>query len=113
MSSLLVVLTKPPYGREDALGAAYTALACAEKGISSTLLLVGDGVYAAMRGQRPQGPSIEDLLYASYPDVKLLVDGKSMEERGIRRDELVEHAKVADQKEIAKAAMEASWVLVF
>ena len=51
MTSSLVIIDKAPYGHENALSGVYIAIASLDKGIKSDVLLMGDGVYSAIKNQ--------------------------------------------------------------
>ncbi|NMC58297.1 MAG: hypothetical protein GYA51_02720 [Candidatus Methanofastidiosa archaeon] len=43
------ITDKPPYGYEDAFGGIYVAIACLDKGVEADVVLMGDGVCAALK----------------------------------------------------------------
>jgi len=104
VNSILIMITKAPYGRENVYGGLYTAIACLERKLSVTVVLVNDGVYSAMKGQASYKtlgyPNIEDLFYALFPPAKIFVDQSSMDERGIQKEDLIEIVEVIDEEEL-------------
>ena len=102
----MIVITKVPYGHESVYGGLYTAIACLERNLPAIVILLGDGVYSAMKGQASNEnlgyPCIEDLFYTLAPKVKIYVHEKSMTERGIERDRLIEIVEaIEDQRLLA------------
>ena len=106
MKSILIVVDKAPYGYEDTFSAFYVSIACINKGMQADVLLLGDGVYAAIKGQKPGGtvnyPNVGELSYLIFPESKILVHSHSMEERSIKEEDLVEAAQVIDDIELGK-----------
>jgi len=109
MDSIAFVITSAPYGREEAFRGIYLSFATVSKHVITFLLLLGDGVYSALKDQR--GKIIE------YPDVSQLVQNilamegrayasrSSCEVRGIKKDELIEGVELASDIRLA-------WILV-
>jgi len=65
IKSVCVVITKAPYGREDAFGGLRLALSGVTHGMRFTVVLRGDGVWSALRGQRAEAigmPSNESVV---------------------------------------------------
>jgi tRNA 2-thiouridine synthesizing protein C len=104
MDHVLIIIDKAPYGWEDAFSGFYVAIACLNRELDADVLLIGDGVYAALEGQKPEEtikyPSVEDLTYLIFPEGSLFVHRKSMEDRGIVEDDLVEAAQYVDDEEL-------------
>lgn len=102
MSSSLVIIDKAPYGHENALSGIYIAIASLDKGINSDVLLMGDGVYAALKNQQSeetiQYPSVCELIYSIFPNGTLFVHLDSLIERGIKYEDLIEIAELIDGK---------------
>ena len=102
MSSSLVIIDKAPYGHENALSGIYIAIASLDKGINSDVLLMGDGVYAALKNQSAektiQYPSVSELIYSLFPNGTLFVHLDSLIERGIKYEDMIEIAELIDGK---------------
>ena len=65
VKSLCVVVTRAPYGREDAFGGLRLALSGVTHGLQLTAVLRGDGVWSALKGQRAEAigmPSNESVI---------------------------------------------------
>jgi tRNA 2-thiouridine synthesizing protein C len=104
MDSILIIVDKAPYGYEDTFSAFYVSIACLNKGMPSDVLLVGDGIYAAIKNQKPGGsinyPNVGELSYLIFPEGSIFVHSESMKDRGINEDDLVEAAQVIDDNEL-------------
>jgi tRNA 2-thiouridine synthesizing protein C len=102
MISSLVIIDKAPYGHENALSGIYIAIASLDKGIKSDILLMGDGVYSAIKNQIAEKtihyPSLSELLYSIFPNGTLYVHLDSLIERGIKYEDLIEIAELIDGK---------------
>lgn len=96
--SMLIYATHGTYGRDDdAYGALLAANNALAKGFRVSLLLVEDGVCLAMSGQDPSRiglpNNLDDLQDLMDLEGDLLVLRESMEERGIREEELIPEAR--------------------
>jgi tRNA 2-thiouridine synthesizing protein C len=104
MDSNLIIVDKAPYGYEDTFSAFYVSIACLNKGMQSDVLLVGDGVYAAIKDQKPGGsvdyPNVGELSYLIFPEGSIFVHNESMKERGIIEEDMVEAAQIIDDNEL-------------
>lgn len=102
MQSALIIIDKAPYGHENALSGIYIALAGLDKGIHADILLIGDGVYAALKDQSPEKtieyPSVGELIYSIFPEGNLFIHLDSLTQRGIEYGELVEIVEIVDDK---------------
>jgi tRNA 2-thiouridine synthesizing protein C len=104
MNSVLIIVDKAPYGYEDTFSGFYVAIACLNRGMDSDVLLVGDGIYAAIKDQKPEGsvnyPNVGELSYLIFPEGKIFVHLESMQDRGIFEEDLVEAAQIVDETEL-------------
>jgi len=102
MQSALIIIDKAPYGYENALSGIYIAIAGVDKGIPTDILLMGDGIYTALKDQSSEKtigyPSVGDLTYSIFPDGNLFIHMDSLTRRGIAHGELVEIAELVDDK---------------
>ncbi len=83
--AMLHTVNKSPFER-NALSA---CLDMAKKGAS--VLLIEDGVYAAMRGTR-----FEDRMTQALADVKLYVLGPDLKARGLAAERIIDGIQVVD-----------------
>lgn len=104
MPSAIVIIDKAPYGCENALSGIYVALAAMEKNIDTDVLLIGEGVYAALKNQRAERsihyPSVGELIYSLFPNANLYVYAKSLIEKSIEYEDLIETAELIEDKSL-------------
>ena len=102
MESIIIIIDKAPYGWEDAFSGFYVAIACLNRNTDADVLLMGDGVYAALEGQNPgegiKYPHVGELAYLIFPEGRMFVHKESLNERGIFEEDLVEAAEIIDDK---------------
>jgi len=110
VQSVVILVTKAPYGHENVYGALYVAIASQDVGLQITVILVGDGVYSALKDQSSEKsigyPSIENLFYTLSQNGEILVEKSSLVERGISKENLIEAIKITDEKDVVKAIEE-------
>ena len=96
-NSILVMITKPPYGLEEAFAGLRMALAMGVNGMKTTVLLMEDGVYNAVGTQKPEAvkmPSNVEATKELYDfEVPVLVVKEDLEGRGIPESKLFEGLK--------------------
>jgi sulfur relay (sulfurtransferase) DsrF/TusC family protein len=97
--SMCVVVTRAPYGREDAFGGLRLALSGVTHGMEFTVVLRGDGVWSALRGQRAEAigmPSnetvVSDILEMGGA---VWAEEGALAARGLSAGDLVEGVRVA------------------
>lgn len=104
MESALIIIDRAPYGYEDSFSGFYVCIACLNKEVDADVLLIGDGVYAALEGQQSEielkFPSVEELTYLIFPEGSLFVHEKSLNERGFEEKDLVEAAELINDQEL-------------
>ena len=104
MDSVLIIVDKAPYGYEDTFSGFYVAIACLNSGMKADVLLVGDGVYSAIKDQEPGGsvdyPKVGELSYLIFPEGSIFVHKESMQDRGIEEDDLVEAAQIINDNKL-------------
>ncbi len=104
MKSVLVIIDKAPYGRENALGGLYIAIACLDRGFSTDVILMDDGVYAALACQNSEEsinyPNIGELMYSVFPEGKIFVHVDSLIQRGLDDHDLIEIAEMIEDKSL-------------
>ena len=109
IKSVCVVITKAPYGREDAFGGLRLALSGVTHGMRFTVVLRGDGVWSALRGQRAEAigmPSNESVV----SDILEMGGAVWAEEgalaaRGIARGDIVEGVRAAPAAQLDALAL--------
>jgi len=97
-SSILVLITKPPYGLEEAFAGLRLALAMGVNGMKTSVLFVEEGVYNAVGTQKAEVlkmPSNIDATKDLYEfDVPVYVVSEDLAARGIQEGMLFEGLKV-------------------
>jgi len=64
-NSTLVMITKAPYGLEDAFAGLRLALAMGVNGMKTTVVMVEDGVFNAIKTQRPEAVKMPSNIEAT------------------------------------------------
>jgi len=103
--SVVLVITKPPYGLEDCFSGLYVAVACLNSNLKCSVIFLGDGVYAALAHQNTEKlsvPSVEDVIYALLPEAKLYVHRNSLLERGIPESKVVKGIELINDAKTAE-----------
>lgn len=116
-NSILVVVTKPPYGVEDAFAGLRLGLAMAVNGIKTSVLMTDDGVFNAVGSQRPEAvkmPSNIDATKDLYDfDVPVYVVKEDLAARGIPESRLFEGLKPLPASDIRKLVAEHDVITTF
>lgn len=97
MNSVIFLIDSAPYGTEKAYGALHASIVCLQHG--SAIGLYGDGAYLALSNQDSKtlnGPNLSHFIYA-YPEVRIIADKKSLEERSLMDKELIELVDILDR----------------
>jgi tRNA 2-thiouridine synthesizing protein C len=116
-NSILVLITKPPYGLEEAFAGLRLALAFSVNGMKTTVVFIGDGVYNALKEQRSDAirmPSNIDATKDLYDfGTQVLVTREDLQERGIAEDRIFDGLKVIGVSELRKIVEEHDVVTTF
>lgn len=85
--------------------------------METSLAFVDDGVIALVKNQDPQKLQMKSLskVFEGLSGVvdEFLVSSRSLEERGIRKEELIEGATVIDDEEIRRKMDQCDVILTF
>ena len=99
--SMLVLITRAPYGLEDAFAGLRLALAMGVNGMSVSVVMVEDGVYNAVAKQRPEAvhmPSNKEATAELYDfDVPVFVVREDLSERGLSEESIFEGLKLVER----------------
>jgi sulfur relay (sulfurtransferase) DsrF/TusC family protein len=116
--SLAIAITKAPFGGIHAAEAIRLANGAISYGHEVTIILTGDGVYVAKKGQKAEengwislSPLLEKLVTSGR--AKVLVDNGSAVERGVHAEDLVAGAVVSEGRNISSAMADADRCVVF
>lgn len=115
--SILVLVTRPPYGLEEAFAGLRLALAMAVNGMKTTVLMLEDGVFNAVSTQKPEAikmPSNIDATKDLYDfESQILVVKEDLEARGIPESKLFDGLKVIESAKIGQLLSEHDLVTTF
>ena len=107
-SSILVLITKPPYGLEEAFAGLRLALAMGVNGMKTSVVMLEDGVYNAVAGQKPDAvkmPSNVEATKELYDfEVPVYVVKEDLDARGIPESKLFDGLKVVPAAAVRELA---------
>ncbi len=96
-NSTLVLITKAPYGLEDAFAGLRLALAMSVNGMKTSVVMVEDGVFNAVKTQRPESVKIPSNVEATKElydfEVPVYVVKEDLAARGISEANLFDGLK--------------------
>ena len=96
---IMILIRSPPHGSTNVGEGLRAAIALAGMDIETTIVLMDDAVFAALKGQAPDAIGTtsldESIVNASEFGAKLVVHTESLQERGIRKDELLDVETIA------------------
>jgi len=97
-NSTLVLITKAPYGLEEAFAGLRLALAMGVNGMKTSVVMVEDGVYNAVSTQKPETVKMPSNIEATKElydfDIPVYVVREDLEERGMAVSKVFEGLKV-------------------
>jgi tRNA 2-thiouridine synthesizing protein C len=115
--STLVLITRPPYGLEEAFAGLRLALAMAVNGMKTSVIMTEDGVYNSVSSQNSDAvkmPSNKEATVELYDfDVPVYVVKEDLEARGIQESALFEGLKVVAAADIKRLVEEHDVVTTF
>lgn len=115
--SILVVITKPPYGLEEAFAGLRLALAMSVNGMKTSVLMLEDGVFNAVSTQKPDAirmPSNIDATKDLYDfESQVFVVKEDLEARGIAESKLFDGLKVIGAEKVKDLLAEHDLVTTF
>jgi tRNA 2-thiouridine synthesizing protein C len=116
-NSILVLITKAPYGLEDAFAGLRLALAMSVNGMKTSVLMMEDGVFNAVGTQKPEAvkmPSNVEATKELYDfEVPVYVVKEDLVARGIPESRLFEGLKVVPVADTKKLLSEHDVVTTF
>ena len=96
--SILVLVTKAPYGLEEAFAGLRLALAMGVNGMKTSVLMMEDGVFNAVGNQKPEAVKMPSNIEATKElydfEVPVYVVKEDLAARGIPESMLFEGLKV-------------------
>ena len=116
MRKVMVLIRSAPHGTTNVGEGLRAAIALAGMDIETTVVLMDDAVFAALKGQAPDAIGAtsldESILNAKEFGAKLVIHEESLQQRGIGKDELLEVETVGTEK-IAELAHEVDATITF
>jgi len=116
-SSVLVFITKPPYGLEEAFAGLRLALAMGVNGMKTSVLFVEEGVYNAVATQKAdvlKMPSNIDATKELYDfDIPAYVVKEDLASRGIPESRVFEGLKIVPAVKVRELMAEHDVVTTF
>lgn len=117
MGKVAMILRKPPYGDINAAEAVRHALGAVSGDIAVSLVLVDGGVQLARNGQDDTDTGFTNLE-ATLKDcndmgVEVFADYLSLIEHGLKKEDIVEGVKTADEAEIGALIKQADTAMIF
>lgn len=110
--AIIVSITQPPFGHENAFAGLYVGSASLSKGLDVMVLLLGDGVYNARKGQvdplknifmPPTENQVQDIVDMGG---RVVVENEALWERGIEPSELLEGVETMESSRIMEIILE-------
>ena len=97
-NSILVLVTKSPYGLEEAFAGLRLALAMGVNGMKTSVLMIDDGVYNAVGTQKPEVVKMPSNIEATKElydfEIPVFVVKEDLAARGIPEPKLFEGLKI-------------------
>ena len=116
-NSILVMITKPPYGLEEAFAGLRMALAMGVNGMKTTVLMLEDGVYNAVMTQKPEAVKMPSNIEATKElydfDIPVFVVKEDLEGRGIPESKLFEGLKTVPAAKVRDMVAEHDVITTF
>ena len=110
MIQSLCVMIRQPKGVEASSLGIRTAWAVHTAGLEAHLVLLDDGVFTGLDNPGYNSSLMKDLL---KEDGRVSCLAKSLAERGLRREDLLEGIEVIEDDDVAETIQEAEGVLSF
>jgi sulfur relay protein TusC/DsrF len=108
--SILFLITRAPYGVEEAFAGLRMALAFAVNGVKTSVVMMEDGVYNAVAGQKAEVlkmPSNADATKELFDfEAQVHVVREDLKERGVAEDALLEGVKVISRDNLRKLVID-------
>jgi sulfur relay (sulfurtransferase) DsrF/TusC family protein len=118
-----IIVTQPPYGKEDAYSAIPLAETQAAAGNSPSITFVSGGVHSVVKGQKTSYgdaavwqkdlPSIEASITKAKDSVKFYVMEVDLKKRGVADSEIIEGISKLNLDDLTNRILESEVTLVF
>ena len=110
--SVLVLIKSKPFGKIINFEGWRAAVGMFGMDHESTMLCIGDGVYSLLKNMNDMPVRMFKSVYKSF-DGRICVSKRSLEERAINSDELIEEAEILDELGVANLLSENEIILSF
>ena len=110
--TVLVLIRSRPFGKILNFEGWRAAVGMFGMDHESTMLFIGDGVYSLLRNMDDMPIRMFKSVYMSF-DGRICVSKKSLDERELTPDELINEAEVLDEQGVANLLNENEIVLSF
>jgi sulfur relay (sulfurtransferase) DsrF/TusC family protein len=118
-----IIVTQPPYGKEDAFSAIPLAETQAAAGNSPSIIFVSGGVHSVVKGQKSSYgdaavwqkdvPSIEASIIKAKDSVKFYALEADLKKRGVTDTEIIEGISKLNLDDLTNRILESEVTLVF
>ncbi len=118
-----IIVTQPPYGKEDAFSAVPMAASQVAAGNEASLIYVSGGVHSIVKGQKSSYgdpavwikdvPTVEAEITKNIELVSFFEHDRDIAKRGIGEDEIIPGIKKISIGELTDRILEADVNLVF
>ncbi len=118
-----IIVTQPPYGKEDAYSAIPLAETQAAAGSSPSITFVSGGVHSVVKGQKTgygdpaiwqkDIPSVEATIIKAKESVRFYVLEADLKKRGIADSEVIEGISKLNIDDLTNRILESEVTLVF
>lgn len=118
-----IIVTQPPYGKEDAYSAIPLAETQAAAGNSPSITFVSGGVHSVVKGQKTgygdaavwqkDVPSVEATIIKAKESVKFYALEADLKKRGVNDAEIIEGIKKLSLDDLTNRILESEVTLVF
>ncbi len=118
MNKVALLLRKAPYGSVYTAEAFRTIMGIAVFEMDICVVFMDDGVYALLKDQHPEKLDMKPLgegfpMLKDFNVNRFVVNQRSLEERGLKPEDLVMEVELADDARIAEILQEYEKVLPF
>ena len=118
-----IIITQPPYGKEDAYSAIPMASSQVAAGNEASLIFVSGGVHSIVSGQKTgygdlavwfkDVPTVEGEIIKNIELVSFFALDRDIAKRGINDNEIIDRIKKISLEELTDKILEADVNLVF
>jgi tRNA 2-thiouridine synthesizing protein C len=108
--NVILILRTPPHG--TLYPAECLRLGVAISAIDPTIIAVDDGVYSYLK-EADKGVYQQHIDFLTEIEIPLLVDKKSLDERGLSKDDLIDNVEIVDYDEVKEKMLAGDLTITF